>query len=61
MAGKTEELAKLEEELEDLKSRLPAHCSGTATYVGHQPPIALMEKIEELEERIKRLRAEVDP
>ena len=60
MASKTDELAKLEEELKDLKSRLPAHCSDTATYVGHQPPIALIEKIEELEERIQRLRAEMD-
>jgi hypothetical protein len=54
---KAEKLRELKEKLEDLKKRNPAHCSGTATYVGtaHSMPRGLYAQIEELEEQIKAL------
>ena len=52
-----DELEKLEGELEELKGRLPEHCSGTGGYVGvHRASPGLLQKIEELDERIEALR-----
>ncbi len=58
-ASKEARLKELREKLEDLKTRNPAHCSGTATYVGtaHSMPPKLYSQIEELEEQIKALEA----
>ncbi len=54
---KQAKLKELKEKLEDLKSRNPAHCSGTATFVStaHSMPPKLYAQIEELEEQIKAL------
>ena len=61
MASKAEELARLERELVDMKARLPEHCSGTEGYVGiHHASPELLARIEELEEKIKELRAAED-
>jgi len=57
MEDRKEELAKAQAELKELKKRLPAHCGGR-TYIGHQASIELVEQIDELEDRIKQLRAE---
>ncbi len=57
---KQAKLKELQEKLEDLKKRNPAHCSGTATFVStaHSMPPALYAQIEELEEQIRALEAE---
>ena len=57
---KEEELARLEEELGDLKKTLPEHCYGTKGYISihHATPEHWM-KIEEAEERIKQLKADL--
>ena len=61
MGSKAEGLKKLTEKLEELKSRLPEHCSGTEGYVGvHRASPELLQKIEDLEERIKELKASTD-
>ncbi|MBM4042047.1 MAG: hypothetical protein FJ290_26425 [Planctomycetes bacterium] len=54
---KQAKLRELKQKLEDLKSRNPAHCSGTATFVGtaHSMPRTLYAQIEEIEEQIKAL------
>jgi predicted translin family RNA/ssDNA-binding protein len=64
MAGdidrKKQELAKLQERLAELKSTLPEHCSGSGTYVDtHHASVEHWQKIEEAEEGIKRLKAEL--
>ncbi len=60
MKGKAEELAELETKIEDLKSRRPEHCHGTDGYEGnHSTSPELWAEIEELEERIKKLKSEV--
>ncbi len=60
MKGKAEELAELEAKLEDLRTRRPEHCHGTDGYVGnHSTSPELWAEIEELEERIKKLKGEV--
>jgi len=64
MAGdidrKKQELAKLEERLKDLKSTLPEHCSGSGTYVDtHHASVEHWQEIEEAEDAIKRLKAEL--
>ncbi len=56
---KKKRLAELEAELKELKKRNPAHCGGTASYVGHQMTPALLEKIENAEEEIAQLRKEL--
>lgn len=57
---KEEELRRLEQELEDLKSTLPEHCSGTKGYVSvHSASPAHWQKIEDIEEEIKKLKAEL--
>jgi len=53
-------LEELKRELKDLKERNPAHCSGTGTSVGRQMSPQLFQKIEDLEEEIKALDAEVE-
>lgn len=64
MAGdidrKKQELAELQERLAELKSTLPEHCSGSGTYIDtHHASAEHWRKIEEAEEQIKRLRAEL--
>ncbi len=56
-----EKLARLQQELKGLKDTLPEHCSGTESYVGvHHASVPHWLKIEELEEQIKELQAEMD-
>ncbi len=55
-----ERLARLKQELARLKATLPEHCSGTQSYVGvHQASAAHWLKIEDIEEQIKKLEAEL--
>jgi hypothetical protein len=57
---KREELARLEQELKDLKKTLPEHCYGTKGYISvHRASVAHWEKIEETEERIKQLKEDL--
>jgi len=57
---KAEELARLQQELADLKGTLPEHCYGTKGYISvHRATPAHWQKIEETEERIKQLKAEL--
>lgn len=53
-------LAQLKEELKRLKSTLPEHCSGTENYIStHRASSSHWLKIEECEEEIKKLQAEL--
>ena len=53
-----EKLAQLQQELEDLKAKLPEHCSGTDTYVSvHRASPAHWQKIEDVEEAIRKLKS----
>ena len=55
-----QELARIEERLAELKSTLPEHCSGSGTYVDtHRASVEHWQEIEEAEEGIKRLKAEL--
>ena len=55
-----EKLSRLKQELKRLKSTLPEHCSGTENYVGaHGVSPAHWLKIEDIEEEIKKLEAEL--
>ena len=55
-----EKLSRLERELKDLKATLPEHCSGTKGYVGvHRATPDHWQKIEDIEEEIKKLKAEL--
>jgi len=57
---KEEELARLQQELKDLQSTLPEHCYGTKGYIGvHRATPQHWQKVEEAEERIKQLEAEL--
>jgi len=57
---KPEELARLEQELKELKGTLPEHCYGTKGYIGvHRGTPAHWLKIEDVEERIAELRVEL--
>lgn len=57
MAEIDEELAKLETQLKELKARRPEHCSGRDGFVSaHQSSRQMLERIEELEDKIKELR-----
>ncbi len=56
-----EELARLAEELVELKKTLPEHCYGTKGYVGvHRATPAHWQKLEDIEERIEQLKAELN-
>ena len=55
-----EEFARLEAELKELMSTMPEHCYGTKGYVGvHHATPRHWEKIEQIEDRIKQLKAEL--
>ena len=57
---KEERLFRLEEELEELKATLPEHCSGTKSYISvHRASPTHWQKIEDIEEEIKQLKAEL--
>ena len=58
---RAEELTRLTEELADLKSTLPEHCYGTKGYISvHRATPAHWQKIEDIEERIKQLKTELE-
>jgi hypothetical protein len=48
-------LSKLKEELEELKKHNPSHCHGREGFIDHNMPVKVYERIEELEEEIKKL------
>ena len=53
-------LARLEKELADLKETLPEHCHGTDGYISdHRASPEHWQKIEDLEEEIEKLKAEL--
>ena len=53
-------LARLEKELAGLKETLPEHCHGTDGYISdHRASPEHWQKIEDLEEEIEKLRAEL--
>jgi len=57
-------LAELKEQLKDLKGRDPSHCadtgkSGSRAYVPHTIPPSLWQKIEDIEDEIRRLEGEI--
>jgi len=55
-----EKLARLQHALEDLKSQRPEHCYGSRGYVSaHATSPAHWQKIEELEDEIGKLKAEL--
>jgi archaellum component FlaC len=55
-----EKLARLEEELKDLKDTLPEHCAGTREYISvHRATPTHWQKIEDIEEEIKKLKEEL--
>lgn len=55
-----EELVRLEKELNNLKTSLPEHCYGREGYINvHSATPAQWQKIEDLEERIKQLKAQL--
>ena len=57
---KEERLSRLEQELKELKATLPEHCSGTKGYVSvHHASTAHWQRIEETEEQIARLKADL--
>ena len=57
---KEEKLARLEQELQALKATMPEHCTGTEGYVGvHATSPAHWLKIEETEDEIEKLKAEL--
>jgi archaellum component FlaC len=58
---KKERLSRLEQELKEVKATLPEHCSGTAGYVSvHHASTTHWQRIEDLEEQIEKLKAELD-
>ena len=57
---KAEKLSRLEQQLKNLRASFPEHCSGTQGYIGvHAASPAHWQKIEELEEEIGELKAEL--
>lgn len=57
---KKKKLADLKARLADLKKRDPSHCAGTQTHVPHTIPPRLWQEIEDLEDEIRKLEAELD-
>ncbi|MHC4118792.1 MAG: hypothetical protein ACYSWO_14930 [Planctomycetota bacterium] len=58
--SRQQKLDRLEQELKELKNTLPEHCYGTKGYTNvHHASAAHWQKIEEIEEQIEKLRAEV--
>ena len=57
--SKQDKLARLQQELKNLKSSMPEHCSGHGGYVNvHRANPEQMQKIEDLEDEIDELKAE---
>lgn len=57
---KQDRLARLQQELTDLKAALPEHCHGPDGYISdHRASPEHLEKIELLEEEIRGLKAEL--
>ncbi|NQT16077.1 MAG: hypothetical protein HQ582_25195 [Planctomycetes bacterium] len=57
---KEERLARLQQELANLKAALPEHCHGSEGYISdHRASPEHLEKIELLEEEIQGLKAEL--
>jgi len=53
-------LAQLREDVKELQATLPEHCSGTKGYTGvHHATPAHWQKIEDIEEEIRALEAEL--
>lgn len=48
-------LKKLKEELDELKKHGPSHCHGREGYIDHNMPVNMYQRIEDLEEEIKKL------
>ena len=58
--SKEERLARLQQELATLKRTLPEHCYGTQGYISaHRATPSHWQKIEDTEEAIKTLKAEL--
>jgi len=56
---KQAKLARLEEQLKDLKATLPEHCAGRTEFISvHHASLTHWQKIEELEDEITALKAE---
>lgn len=57
---KQQKLARLEQELKDLKAMLPEHCAGTQQYIStHRTNLTHWQKIEEHEDEIAQLKKEL--
>lgn len=57
---KKDRLARLEKELAQAKDTLPEHCHGTDGYISdHRATPEQWQKIEDLEEEIQKLKAEL--
>ena len=57
---KEQRLARLEKELAQAKDALPEHCHGTEGYISdHRATPQQWQKIEDLEEEVQKLKAEL--
>ena len=60
--SKQERLARLQRQLADAQAKLPEHCHGTDGYISdHRATPSQWREIEDLEEEIKALKAELVP
>ena len=58
---KPERLTRLQRQLADKHAKLPEHCHGTDGYISdHRATPAQWQEIEDLEEEIKALKAELE-